>query len=305
MTPRIAWCNTIRYTKLLGKATVGMMACLALAYGIREAMQRTFLENPDFRLQEIRLNENNVVDEETLVDSLSIDLSKSIFQFKVSELSEKLNQNPALVSATVTRELPGTLIFEVAARKPIAWLAVDTQNAHRTRRVGSSLIDQNGYVYPCPSGQLALATQLPVLIVDETAEPLLDDAGVVIHPSYRDYSSLLTMFRKDFPADLAEIDTFSRDNLWSIKVTTHSGTEATFGLRNHERQLEKLRQALHHAHQKSYKIHTINLIPERNVPITIDGEAPPPRAIPVFEEPSLGNQAHHAESDVRKLLNRN
>lgn len=305
MTPRIAWCNALRYGKFAGKLLIGLAVCFALAFGVREAIQRTFHENPDFRLQNIILNPNNVFNEESLVSFLSIDLSDNIFNFDVDHLSERLGRHPAILTATVQRRLPGTLDFHITPRKPVAWLTTQIENRQEIRKFGASLISEKGFVYPCPSGQIPYATTLPILVINDASGEILNNEGFIKHSSYRDYFSLLTLFKKDFPNDLAEIDTFSQENPWSIKVTTRSGTTATFGLRNHKSQLERLRHALHHAHQKGYRIQTINLIPQRNIPITIAGEGPPPRAIPVLEDPTLDQQANHTEDDIRNILNRN
>ena len=79
-------------------------------------------------------------------------------------------------------------------------------------------------------------------------------------------------------------------NDWSLLLVTRQGTSATFGLGDHERQIESLRAALDHAGEKGYLIDTINLIPKYNIPITLRDEAAPPKAIPVAENLPAGAQ---------------
>ena len=101
------------------------------------------------------------------------------------------------------------------------------------------------------------------------------------------------------------MDTISQANAWSLNLVTRSGTTATFGLGDHARQLEYLGRALDHARRKGYEIGTINLIPRRNIPITLSTDTPPPRAIPVSEEALEDTPARGQADDLRTLLNRN
>ena len=68
-------------------------------------------------------------------------------------------------------------------------------------------------------------------------------------------------------------------------ISGKASPPALFGLREHPAQIAKLRAALEHAGQKGYVIDTINLIPRFNVPITVRGDRPPPRAVPVLITP--------------------
>jgi hypothetical protein len=101
------------------------------------------------------------------------------------------------------------------------------------------------------------------------------------------------------------IESISQATEWSLNLATRSGTIATFGLGDHSRQLDYLGRALDHARKKGYEIETINLIPKRNVPITVSGDGEPPRAIPVSEEISGQMPASRQSKDLRNLLNRN
>jgi len=125
------------------------------------------------------------------------------------------------------------------------------------------------------------------------------------HPEYRRCTYLLNSFRDIFPNDLQIIETVYQINPWSINLTTRSKTTATFGLDDHNRQLEYFSQALHHAQKKGYEIETINLIPKQNIPITIRGEEAPPRAIPVGDSPATNNDESRRKNDLQSLLNRN
>ncbi len=305
MSPRIAWFNFLDFLKLLTKIAAVIAVLLAIGYGVREAIQYTFHQNPDFRLQAIQLNSNDVIDESGLVEHLAIDLSSNIFDFDTDAMEQKLLEIPAIRTAKIERELPGTLIFHVATRQPQAWIACPEKGLTTTRNLDHFLVDQNGYIYPCPEQQLELAANLPIIQVKADPKHPIELGVTLKHSEFRRCVHLLNSFRTIFPNDIRIIETVYQINPWSINLSTRSGTTATFGLDDHSRQLDYFSQALHHAQKKGYEIETINLIPKQNVPITLRGEATPPRAIPVGDVPVTNNEDAQRNNDLQSLLNRN
>lgn len=305
MSPRIAWFNFLGALKLLTKIALLLAILLSIAYGVRQAIEHTFHKNPDFRLQVIDVSPNDALDENALVGHLNIDLAANIFDFDVDLMRQELLEIPAISSAKVERELPGTLVFRIVTRKPVAWISNPEEGLGKTREVGALLVDLEGFVYPCPAGQLPEAYDLPAMILTPDPDHPVVAGQTLKHPQYRHCTRLLNAFRSTFPNDISMIDAISQEKQWSLDLTTRAGTTATFGLGNHERQLDYFSKALHHAQKKGYQIETINLIPKRNVPITVRGDGDPPRAIPVSEEDLPADAESRRKNDLRSLLNRN
>lgn len=305
MSPRIAWFNFLGLLKLLTKISLVLAVLLSIAYGVRQAIEHTFHRNPDFRLQVIDLSPNDALDESALVEHLKIDLAANIFDFNVDSMRQKLLDIPAINSAKVERELPGTLVFKITTRKPVAWISRPEEDRQTAREAGALLVDLEGFTYPCPARQLPVANDLPLFILATDPDHPVNSGQTLDHPQYRHCTRLLNAFRSAFPNDISMIESISQEKDWSLDLKTRSGTVATFGLGNHERQLDYFSKALHHAQKKGYQIATINLIPKRNVPITVLGDNDPPRAIPVTEEDLTGDVESQQSKDLRSLLNRN
>lgn len=305
MSPRIAWFTALGFLKLLAKVATVIGILLAIAYGVRQAIEHTFHQNPDFRLQAVNLNANDVLDEAALVEQLEIDLSANIFDFDVELLEKRLLEIPAIHSAKVERNLPGTLDFSISTRQPVAWIACPQEDIPVARIQGGLLVDRDGFAYPCPPGQLERCQALPILnLAPDEAHPL--SAGIPLdHPQYRHCMRLLAAVTKGYPEEIPSIHSISQGSEWSLELTSKTGTVATFGLGDHARQLEYLNRAQLHARKKGYRIATINLIPKQNVPITVLGDADPPRAIPVSEESLAPTRESRQSNDLRTLLNRN
>lgn len=305
MSPRIAWLNFLDFLKILTKIAAVIAILFAIGYGVRGAIQYTFHQNPDFRLQAIRLNANDVIDESRLVEYLAIDLNANIFDFDINAMARKLLEIPAVENAKIERELPGNLVFHVRTRKPKAWIACPEEGILTSRNIDQLLVDQNGFIYPCPEQQLELALHLPMIRVKTDSKYPILKGATLKHPEYRRCVQLLDSFRAIFPDDIRIIETIYQVNPWSINLSTRSNTTATFSLDDHSRQLDYFSQALHHAQKKGYDIETINLIPKQNVPITIRGKVTPPRAIPVKDNSANNNAGSRQNNDLKSLLNRN
>ncbi|MGJ8632917.1 MAG: cell division protein FtsQ/DivIB [Luteolibacter sp.] len=305
MSPLIAWFGFVSFLKVLGKTAFVLALLAGLAYGVRQAIQHTFHQNPDFRLQAINLTPNNVLNEPDLVDYLNLDLSGNIFDFDIKFMEERLLQIPAISSARVRRDLPGTLEFSIVTRQPVAWIACPQENLPASRENHSILIDYKGFTYPCPPGQVGICQNLPILILSPIPGKPVKVGEKLDHPQFKHCISLLTAIRATYPAGVASIESISKENEWSLSLRTKSGTIATFGLGDHKRQLTNLNQALNHSGKKGYKIATINLIPKQNVPITVAEDNSPPRAIPVTEQLKESAKVSKKTNDLNILLNRN
>ena len=284
MSPRIAWHG---FTRMLGgflRLALLLAILGGIAWGIWRGIQHTFHHNPDFRLQVIDLNENPVIDEADLIRIADIDLTveTSLFEVDVTDTRNRLEAMPSVISASVERHLPGTLMVRVVSREPRAWVAHTGSDRSSLRQVGGLLLDREGHIYPCPSRQLEAARRLPVIFLNELEEQPLATNRTLEHPELHRCFKLLDAAEEADAQSSEWIESIRQANEWSLCLVTREGTSATFGLREHAAQIAKLRAALEHAGQKGYAIDTINLIPRFNVPITVRGDSPPPRAIPII-----------------------
>jgi hypothetical protein len=92
---------------------------------------------------------------------------------------------------------------------------------------------------------------------------------------------LLTMAERSLKSDVPWIDSIQPYQPWAMKVWTRDGIEAIFGLEDHQSQLENLLLSMKHANDKGMQIASINLIPERNLPVILrTSDASPLRVRP-------------------------
>ena len=164
------------------------------------------------------------------------------------------------------------------------------------------LVDANGVLFSCPEGLVGAAAGLPVIAIESrVAEKPVAGGLCELQELHRGLAMLRLAGETAGMSDVGVAE-IRQMNAWSVRLTTGAGVQATFGLSDHARQFDDLVVAIDHAGGRGYEIATIDLIPERNIPITLSSP-PPPRAIPV--RPSEAAPAPDSRSrDLKALLNR-
>ncbi|MBX3741097.1 MAG: FtsQ-type POTRA domain-containing protein [Akkermansiaceae bacterium] len=301
MSPRIAWFGFLRiFGRCMKYALIAGMVGAA-GWGAWKGIRHAFHENPDFRLQTVDLNENSAIDEFGVYQIADIDPQVNLFTLDIDQVAERLRGVPALSAVQVERRLPGTLHVRVLSRVPCAWAAVG--NEPFERKPGGLLIDHDGHAFPCTTVQFETAEKLPVILLPGGGEHGITSGKTVDHPELARCMRLLDAATKADPGSIARIESLRQANSWSLELVTRDGLAATFGLGDHERQISNFRAAIDHASRGNYSIATINLIPKINVPVTLRGSAPPPKALIVPEPTADDVRRDRRSRDLNTLLN--
>lgn len=302
MSPRIAWFGMVRYFRKLARVALILALIGAAVWGARLGIRRGLVENDEFRLQAIELTPNPAIDERGLVDLAGIDLAGSLFECDAAEITARLEALPELSSATVRREFPGTLVVEVAAREPQAWIASAAHGIAPRDPEKGLLVDSQGIAFRCPGRLFESAAALPVFHLGEGGEPPVAGKSVV-HPEFERLLRLYAIACREIPGAPEWIESFRQSRPWSLEFVSRDGTTASFGLGDHPRQVADLKAALDHARSQDQQIASIELIPERNLPVVLRGDTVP-RAIPVDEPEAAPPASDRRAADLQKLIHR-
>lgn len=270
MSSRIMWFEFLAFCTRLSKFAIALAVIAALGWGAYLGIRRGFIDNQEFRLQTVDLNANPAIDEARLVEVAGINLNSGIFHLQPGEIRKRLAARPELSAVTVARQLPGTLIVRVTAREPIAWLVNPATQLTDDRAAGGWVVDRDGAVFECQPGQMETSINLPVIVLPKD-EPLM--LGMRIQsPTFERLRHFLAAARECDPSLLGVIDRVEQTKSWAIEAKLRDGIQATFGLGDFERQLSDLMAARAYAEQHNQQIATINLIPQRNIPVTLREE---------------------------------
>jgi cell division septal protein FtsQ len=268
-TPRIVWFRTLRFFAFLTKWSFICGLLFAACYAVWDYGKKNFVENPNYELQVIKLSPNSAFNEMDIVALADIPLNKSIFSISLTKVEETLRARPEVTSVVVRRELPATISIDLTVRQPFAWVECSATHMQARSRERGFLIDREGYLYPCPPLQYDAAVVLPVIVVASEEASLLVPGQCVESKSMKRALRLLTLAERASKTEVPWIDSVQPYQPWAMKVWTRDGIEAIFGLEGHQQQLENLLLSMKHANEKGLHIASINLIPERNLPVTL------------------------------------
>ena len=302
ISPRIFWYDFRRALWSCTKLCFLLALLGVLGWGIWRGVERGLLDNEEFGLRQIVLNENPAMDEIRLLQVAEIDLQGSLFDCDPSEIRKSLMALPEVAGVEVKRNFPGTLEVNVNVRRPFVWVASDSVGIPGRDQARGMLVDRSGNLFHCTRGMFEQASRLPVIELREGGSPL--EAGTVInHP---DYARGLRLYQAalDVAPDAVEwVDVIRQHKAWGSKLVTRDRIEATFGHEDIERQMADLLAAVSHARDKGDKIATIHLVGKRNLPVTFHEKAAP-KAIPVPEPGQVVVPSHPRHRDMDHLLNR-
>jgi len=276
-SPRIFWYTTLKWLTRLFKFAFLFALVGGAGYAIWDYGKKNFLENPQYELRVIKLSPNNAFDESDVVTIADIPLNESIFGISLSKVEECLRARPEITSATVTRELPGTIRIDVTVRQPFAWIECRARQMEGRSREKGFLIDREGVLYRCPALQYDAAVVLPVIVIATEEAGLLVPGERIESKTMKRSLRLLTIAEPMTRSGLPWIDSVEPYQPWAMKVWTRDGIEAIFGLEDHQVQMENLFLSMKHAREKGLHIASINLIPERNLPVILrsnDSQSP-------------------------------
>jgi cell division septal protein FtsQ len=266
---------------------------VGLYFGVRLGAKRLFFENPDYRLSKIEVQTDGTLPRDQVLKTAGLQEGENIFSINLAQVQERLQQLPQVDEVQVVRKMPAEIDIRLVERKPIAWITSDKQVSDPFAAEGTFLVDARGVLMK----EKKLLTEhlgLP-LITGCTSESLA--AGKIVDSfEAKAALDLLRLSTRSFMQTRFQIREIDVSQGYGLLVSDKNHTRVTFGFDNLDMQLQRLEQFLVYADDSKRELETVNLLVQRNVPVTftknpvdvinetIDPEGSEPRilkAIPV------------------------
>jgi cell division septal protein FtsQ len=261
----------------------GVLTTLAitLVAGSRQAVARYFWQNPDLRLaSSAEVRTNGTLTHEDILRHAGLAENTHVYDVDLRAVRERLESLPNVRHANVRRELPGRLVIEIEERRPVVWLTCDQPqlNGYTTNpEKGACLLDEEGHLFLCTELTSELL-DLPALHLRRLrhSQP---GAHLTIVPVQTGLE-LLRRLRDTFGTRGVDVSEIHAPNEWSLTVQMSDGLTVTFGYENLDDQIDRLVRVVDYAAAHDRLLHTVNLLPRKNVPVTFlatDASNPSPR----------------------------
>lgn len=278
--------------KLLG--VVGISAGLYL--GARKGFNWLLLKNPDYNVRELSVETDGVLAREVVLEAADVHKGSNIFLVNLTRAKARVEALPLVEKAQVSRQMPNRISIQINERKPVAWIAPDHHASAREEVVASAdshLIDAHGVLLPVTHA--APEDRYLPIIRNYTGGPRQDG----LEAEGEEIKAALDLLHAQQDSMIAarfQIQEIDLAKHFGLQVTDRNGLQVLFDLDDMDKQLKRLDGALQALDQGSQKPRSINLLVQKNVPVTFVTEpvavmpAPTPAPAPsaAVANPGLG-----------------
>ncbi|MBV9642043.1 MAG: FtsQ-type POTRA domain-containing protein [Verrucomicrobia bacterium] len=284
----LTMCGFILITSMLG----------GIAFGAKRIFNALFFANADYALQAIEVTSDGNLTREAILRAADVVEGKNIFSISLPEVQERLAALPQVEESRIQRVLPNKLVISVQERRPVAWVVPPDTNLNSFNFESAYLVDRRGILLKTKS----LAAEylgLPLIVGVDTSncqagQPLAQD----------DVKAALDLIRAsaEILQGRFQIQTIDVSKSYCLTVTDKQHASVAFGTDDIESQLHRLGILLNYCDKNSRELRTVNLMAQRNVPVTFVQEtqstAPNGPAGGSSVGPSSG-ETPHAEIDLK------
>ncbi len=264
-TTRGGWSSALKVLLGMSLLAVGM-------FGGRIALNKLVWENPMYQLSDIRVSTDGLLTRLQVLEIMEIEEGRNIFSIDLAKARAALDVLPQVERLEVRRILPDRIDIRISERQPVAWVA-KAADAELGLNSGAYLVDTRGYVM-----------RMRKVMPEHFALPII--TGVVMEdvaPGQKLPTSEALAALELLRASVDDVRWQPRvvdvSKGYCLVVTDQRKAKITFGFENIEGQLSRLRQLIDFVEPTQREFQSVNLMLERNVPVTFMAQAPPPSPV--------------------------
>ena len=282
-----------RVLVVVSKVLLGLALCIGAVFGVRFGAKRLFFENPDYRLSQIEVQTDGTLQRDQILKAAGLQEGENIFGIDLSQVHDRLQLLAQVDEVEVVRKLPGEIDLRIVERKPIAWITSEKQISDPFASEVAFLVDARGVLM---KEKKLLPEYLGLPLITGCTSESLEPGKTVDSFEAKAALELLRLSMGSFMQTRFQIREIDISKGYCLLVSDKNHTRVTFGFDNLDTQLQRLEQFLVYADDSKRELATVNLLVQRNIPVTfgrnsievindtIDPEGAEPRilkAIPV------------------------
>ena len=233
--------------------------------GGRYAAKRFFLDNPDYKLSEIEVQTDGTLQRDQILSVADLHEGENIFRVNLARVHDRLQDLPQVDELEVVRKLPGEIDIRIVERKPIAWITSEKQIADPFASDAAFLIDARGVLM---KEKKLLPEYLGLPVILGAGSESLEAGKTVESPETKAALELLRLSSRSFMQTRFQIREIDVSKGYCLLVTDKNHSKVTFGFDNLDTQLQRLEQFLIYSDDAHREMATVNLLVQRNIPVT-------------------------------------
>jgi cell division septal protein FtsQ len=258
--------------------------CAGAIFGGKEALRRFLWENPDYFLTDLRVsNPDGALTREQILTAADLAEGCNIFKVDLGKARAAIDRLPQVERVEIQRVLPNRVNINIVERKPIAW-AADRVDEDPSSSEKAFLIDSRGVVMRSKR-MLPEYLLLPII----SGVPLENLAPGQMVKSF-EMQAALDLIRLNVESTRFQIRNIDISKGYCLVVTDRDHMRVIFGLDRVDQQQARLDRLLDHILPQQREIQTVNLLVERNTPVTFaETPLPAPVETPFAAETQMSN----------------
>jgi cell division septal protein FtsQ len=250
---------------VLSKLALLVALISGIYLGGRYAAKRFFLDNPDYKLSEIEVQTDGTLQRDQILSVADLHEGANIFRVNLARVHDRLQDLPQVDELEVVRKLPGEIDIRIVERKPIAWMTSERQIADPFASDAAFLIDARGVLM---KEKKLLPEYLGLPVILGAGSESLEAGKTVESPETKAALELLRLSSRSFMQTRFQIREIDVSKGYCLLVTDKNHSKVTFGFDNLDTQLQRLEQFLIYSDDAHREIATVNLLVQRNIPVT-------------------------------------
>jgi cell division protein FtsQ len=235
-----------------------------VAFGAKRALNALFFANADYALKTINVTTDGNLTRDAILRAANVAEGENIFAINLTKVRESLSAVPEVEDSRVQRILPNKLVISIQERRPVAWVVPPDANLASFNFENAFLVDERGILLKTkslPPEYLGL----PLIVGVDTSncqagQPLEQDEAKAALDLIRASTEILQ--------GRFQIQTIDVSKRYCIIVTDKQKASVTFSTDGLEAQLHRLGIVLNYCDSNSRELQTVNLMAQRNVPVT-------------------------------------
>jgi hypothetical protein len=259
-----------RVMVILSKIVLVIALLSGIYVGGQFAAKRFFLENPDYKLTNIEVQTDGTLQREQILTVADLREGENIFRVNLARVHDRLQELPQIDEVEVVRRLPAEIDIRIVERKPIAWITSEKQIADPFASQAAFLVDARGVLM---KEKKLLPEYLGLPSILGCGSESLEAGKIVESPESKAALELLRLSTRSFMQTRFQIREIDVSTSYCLIVTDKNHSKVTFGFDNLDLQLQRLEQFLVYSDDAHREIATVNLLVQRNIPVTFQKPA--------------------------------
>jgi len=259
-----------RVLVVLSKIVLLLVMGGGAVFGVRYGAKRFFFENPDYELSQIEIQTDGALQRDQILKVTELREGGNIFGVNLAKVRDRLLQLPQVDEVQVIRKLPGEIDIRIVERKPIAWITSDKQISDPFASDVAFLVDARGVLM---KEKKLLPEYLGLPLITGCTSESLEPGKTVESFEAKAALDLLRLSTASFMQTRFQVREIDVSKGYCLVVSDKNHSRVTFGFDNLEAQIQRLEQFLVYADDSKQELATVNLLVQRNVPVTFGRNA--------------------------------